>query len=80
MFSETLLHTGTPIVSEKTRYVLINHFILPWMAGDPHLQVPPGWEENLRDEELKDLFSPKIEGDQGGGSRDSARLTALPIA
>jgi hypothetical protein len=70
MFSETLLHTATPIVSEKTRYVLINHFVVPWMAADPHLQIPPGWEDNLRDQELRGLFSPRFEGDQGEASLD----------
>jgi hypothetical protein len=67
MFSETLIHTAVPVVADRSRYVLINHLVMPWMAGDPNLQVPDGWVKHLRDEELRDLFSPPFEGDHGDG-------------
>lgn len=65
-FTETLLHTNVPIVSENTRYVLINHFIIPWLARATTAEVPPGWAKGLRDDRLRSLYAPAAAGDGFG--------------
>jgi hypothetical protein len=57
IFAESLMHTGTPVVSETPRYALFYDFIAPWFAHNGFYELPKVWQRGLRDADLRELFA-----------------------
>jgi ectoine hydroxylase-related dioxygenase (phytanoyl-CoA dioxygenase family) len=63
-FSETLVHTAVPIVTEQTRYAMIFHFTTAWLADWPGFEAPRSFVAGLNDEKLRTLFAAPNLGDR----------------
>jgi hypothetical protein len=59
LFSEALLHSIVPIVSERTRWALFNWIGASNVPSDVKSTVPP-YADRLADDELRDLFRPPV--------------------
>ena len=55
-FSECLLHTGVPILSEKSRYVMFVSYGPPWFKTWHKSEIPPDIVAKEADEELRNVL------------------------
>ena len=55
-FSETLMHSAVPILSDTTRYIMFYAFVPPWFEVWQHCEVPPEIVEPYEDESLRDII------------------------
>lgn len=60
-FTEALLHSATPIITENTRFALLNWFTVPWFGGSA---VKPFGVDRWNDQELRSVFRDPYFGDQ----------------
>ncbi len=56
LFTESLLHSGTPILKETKRYTMYYGFTPPWYRCWDLMEMPLEWVELLADEKLRTLF------------------------
>jgi hypothetical protein len=59
MFTESLLHSATPILGEERRYATFGFFGAPWFGGASDLQ-PPFQHTRILDDDVATLFEPHI--------------------
>lgn len=57
-FTETLIHTGVPITSERSRYAMFLGFTPPWYLAWPQSAGQKELGEQIRDPAIRRLFSP----------------------
>ncbi|CAN5585148.1 hypothetical protein BH10CHL1_BH10CHL1_14770 [soil metagenome] len=55
-FTETLLHSGVPILSEHVRYTMFYGFTPNWYVNWPGTEVPPYVLQSVRDDELRGIL------------------------
>ena len=58
LFTESLIHSGMPILSENTRYNMYYGFVPPWYRPAPGFEVPAKLAGAIADEELRELLGP----------------------
>jgi hypothetical protein len=59
LFTETLVHTPVPIVTERTRHAMFYSFGPPWLATwVPGQETPPQVVASVADENLRELLGP----------------------
>ncbi len=68
-FTETLLHSGVPILSENTRYTMFYGFTPNWFVNWPGTEVPSYVLQTVRDDELRGIL--------GGNSGYSGQYPVL---
>lgn len=64
VFSESLLHSAAPILSERVRYNMYYGFVPPWWSCWPGMDVPTELRETIADDELRELVGPPHFGGQ----------------
>jgi hypothetical protein len=64
IFTETLLHSATPILSERTRYTMFYGFVPPWWCCWPGMDMPGELRETIADERTRSLLGPPHYGGQ----------------
>jgi len=57
-FTETLIHSGVPIISDRTRYAMFLGFTPPWYVAWPHSAGQKELGEQARNPDIRRLFSP----------------------
>ena len=55
-FSECLMHTGVPILSEKSRYVMFVSYGPPWFKTWYKSEIPQEILESIQDEERRNIL------------------------
>lgn len=55
-FTETLIHTGVPIVSEDTRYTMFYGFTPSWYVNWPNCEVSEHILETIENDELREIL------------------------
>lgn len=61
LFSETLLHSGVPIVSDRTRYAFFFGLSAPWVrANHDGFLIPDATLRSIRDEKLRNILGGQI--------------------
>ena len=55
-FSETLLHSGVPILSENIRYTMFYGFTPSWYVNWPGSEVPQFVIDSVKDDELRGIL------------------------
>jgi len=55
-FTESLIHTGVPILSEQRRYTMFYGFTPSWYVTWPTCEVPPQIYETIKNEELREIL------------------------
>jgi hypothetical protein len=60
IFTESLIHSGRPILSENTRYNMYYGFVPPWYNVWPGFDVPDLIVDAIADEELRDILRPSF--------------------
>ena len=58
LFSETLIHAGCPILSERTRYNFYTEFVQPWCASHGGYEIPDALRRMVSDPELRAVLGP----------------------
>ncbi len=56
LFTETLLHTGVPILSETVRFNMYYGFTPPWFCSWPGMEVPKAIVDSIADDELRAIL------------------------
>jgi hypothetical protein len=56
VFTETLIHSAVPILSETTRYNIYYGFTPAWFSQWPGYEAPQSLVDRLADEELRDVL------------------------
>ena len=56
VFTETLVHSAIPIVSENTRYNMYYEFVLPWFCSHKGWELPEMFVERQGEEELRRIL------------------------
>ena len=56
-FSECLMHTGVPILSEKSRYVMFVSYGPPWFKTWYKSEIPEEILESIQDEERRNILA-----------------------
>jgi phytanoyl-CoA dioxygenase PhyH len=57
LFTESLVHSSAPVLSDVTRYALIYDFVPTWWIQNSAFEAPPMWTKSLRDEDVRRLFA-----------------------
>lgn len=55
-FTETLLHTGVPILTENVRYTMFYGFTPNWYVNWPSTEVPQYVLQSVKDDELRGIL------------------------
>ena len=62
IFSETLVHSAVPIVSETTRFSLFHAFTASWIANWPGYTMPDSFAASLKNDGLQRLLAAPTRG------------------
>jgi len=57
LFTETLIHSGAPILSETVRYNMYFGFTPPWFCSWPGMEVPKVTVDSVINEEVRNILS-----------------------
>jgi hypothetical protein len=64
LFTEALIHSGVPILSEKTRYNFYYEFVVPWFTSHPGYETPESFSTLVADDTVRRILSrPLYRGD-----------------
>ena len=56
LFTETLIHSGAPILSENVRYNMYFGFTPPWFCSWPGMEVPKVTVDSVVNEEVRNIL------------------------
>lgn len=59
-FSETTLHAGVPILTEKIRYTMFYGFTPSWYTNWPGSEVPQSVLDSVKDDELREILGARF--------------------